>query len=334
MRGSSNVSSIKPRSRRIRTHTRHAASLRPLSWLRWLLPPALLAVLAWRLDLSATLEVLKQAQPVWLLLALLVVQLQVVLSAMRWRFTAVRLQVVLPLPRAIAEYYLATLLNQTLPGGVGGDAVRAWRHAGEAASTARAVRAVVLERLAGQVAFFVLAGLGLVAWPLLARDAARPAGVAVTLLLAAVLVVVSALVVWGLARRGPVRVRRALQGLGPDVARAWWRHGAWLTQSVLSVSIVGSYVAVFALCARTLGDALPALAWLTVLPLTLATMLIPISVGGWGVREAAAAALWPLVGLSAEHGVASSVLYGLVNVVGALPGLWPLVRRRTQVSVP
>jgi len=53
----------------------------------------------------------------------------------------------------------------------------------------------------------------------------------------------------------------------------------------------------------------------------LLSMVIPLTVAGWGIRESAAAILWPLAGLPAEQGVALSVGYGALVFVSSLPGL-------------
>ena len=49
-------------------------------------------------------------------------------------------------------------------------------------------------------------------------------------------------------------------------------------------------------------------------------MLIPVTVAGWGLREGAAAVLWGAVGLAAADGVVVSVAYGLLVLIGSLPG--------------
>ena len=110
-------------------------------------------------------------------------------------------------------------------------------------------------------------------------------------------------------------------------ADAWFDDGAWWKQATASLAIVAAYLTLFAVCAQAIGAPLPALAVLNVVPLTLLSMLLPVSIGGWGLREAAAAALWPLVGLSAEAGVATSILYGLLSLAGSLPALGWLMRR-------
>lgn len=299
-------------------------------WLRLALPLLMVALVLVAVDTGAVLRALRGAHPGWLLAALGAVQLQVVLSALRWRFTAARLGQRIGRGEAIGEYYLAALLNQTAPGGVGGDALRAWRGGRESeAGMGAAVRAVVLERLAGQVALFVVAATGLAAWPLLGRGGA-PLDALILLGLAMAAAVGAGLLIAVLARRGPRRARSALRGLAPDLMRAWFERGAWLLQGATSLAIVLAYIAAFALCARALGDVLPPLAWITAIPLVLLSMLAPVSIGGWGVRETAAAALWPLLGLPASQGVAASVLYGLVNLAGALPGVLTSLRHRRR----
>ena len=103
-----------------------------------------------------------------------------------------------------------------------------------------------------------------------------------------------------------------------------------INQVLLSLAIVASYIAVFALAGAALGVALPALAWIALAPLVLAAMLIPVSIGGWGVREGAAAALFPLAGVDASHALAIAILYGLTSLAGSLPGLVLLARRRRR----
>ncbi|MEJ2076229.1 MAG: lysylphosphatidylglycerol synthase transmembrane domain-containing protein, partial [Reinekea sp.] len=93
--------------------------------------------------------------------AFLAVQLQVILSAWRWRFTAGRLEHDIALPTAIGEYYVSSFLNLILPGGMAGDALRAYRNRAEGAGGwKRPAAAVFLERLSGQFAFFAVAAIG------------------------------------------------------------------------------------------------------------------------------------------------------------------------------
>ena len=81
-----------------------------------------------------------------------------VFSAWRWCLVARGLGMRLSLRGAIADYYKALFINAALPGGVLGDVDRAVQHGREEGDVGRSVRAVVLERTAGQV---VLVSVGL-----------------------------------------------------------------------------------------------------------------------------------------------------------------------------
>jgi uncharacterized membrane protein YbhN (UPF0104 family) len=295
---------------------------------------AILLGLVFRIvDARETLAALARAELAPLALGVVLVQLQIVLSGVRWRIAARRLSVPLTLGTAVREYYVATFLNQVLPGGVAGDALRAARNRDrDEAGAPRwrpVLRSVVLERAAGQIVFFAVAAIGVLLAPsVLSRTLPGEIEAAV-----AAPVVVVGLVGAGVAaaaRVGPRALRAALADLGPDIARVFWERGVWLPQIALSLAIVASYVGVFALAGAALGVALPALAWLAIAPLVLAAMLIPVSIGGWGVREGAAAALFPLAGVDASHGLAIAILYGLTSLAGSLPGLALLGLRRRR----
>lgn len=295
----------------------------------------LLAVLAAVLDPGAVLGRLSSLRPGWAVGALALSVLQVAGSAWRWRFTAARLGIHLPLGRAVEEYYLATFLNQVLPGGVLGDVSRAWRHARETAPATgearagdagtregpvpgtphlRAVNAVVLERLSGQG---VMTGVAVVSVLVLALPGGdRLPGLSGWWALAALVVVA---VLAALVTRRLVRVP-ALRRVVWDARAALLQGRALPVQLATSLAIVASYLAIFLMGARAVGVETPVPVLLPLAAPVLVTMLLPVTVAGWGVRETAAAALWGLVGLTAADGVAVSVVYGLLVLISSLPG--------------
>ncbi|MBD0415299.1 lysylphosphatidylglycerol synthase transmembrane domain-containing protein [Oryzicola mucosus] len=249
-------------------------------------------------------------------LGLGLVQAQIVLSAVRWRFTAARLGQTMSLSLAIREYYIASLLNQTLPGGMAGDALRAYRGRTETeGGWKRPAQAVVFERLSGQFAFFALTALSLLAWPLLLSPQ-MPEGFGAAMGVAA-MVVAALLLAW--LWRGSLPARFA--ALKPDFAVVFWQDGAAFVQIGLSAVVVASYVTTFFIASGAVGAPLPWVAAVTVVPLCLLAMLVPSAIGGWGTREAAAAALWPILGFTAGQGLSASLLYGVISLAGALPGL-------------
>ncbi|TYR33240.1 flippase-like domain-containing protein [Mesorhizobium microcysteis] len=275
--------------------------------------------LLWRIaDGPDAARLLRQADPLWLAAAVAALTIQTWLSALRWRLAARQLGIVLRPGEAVREYYLAQVVNQSLPGGMVGDAGRAVRSRGPSGLLAAGM-AVVFERLAGQVAMFLamasafvvtLAAPGGFEWP---RWLVLPV---------AVIVLAGTLMPLGLAAatRMPGRIGRSASAFWRMLARALLARRVLPRHVLLSIGTTVANLGAFAFCAIALDAALPLVAVLALVPLILFTMLIPISISGWGLREGAAAALFPLAGATASQGLATSITFGLAFIVAVLPG--------------
>ncbi len=275
--------------------------------------PLLVLTALWHLaGGQAALARAAAADPGWLALAFAALHLQTLLSALRWRRVAVALGQPVTGGRAVREYYVAQFLNQMLPGGVFGDAARATRTAAPGGFKASAT-AVVAERAVGQGAMLLVLAAGMTG-SLLAGRIAWPAGTGVV-----ALAVVLALVAGGVLSWRSAMVRHA-------VAVAVLARGVWRSQAALSAAIVAVNLVAFAAVARATDTHITLEAAMTVIPLVLCAMLIPLSVAGWGWREGAAAALFPLAGATAEAGLAASALYGASMLLAAVPGAFWLAR--------
>lgn len=279
--------------------------------LRLTLVVAILSAVWVLADGRAAMERLGRAEAGWLAAAFALIHAQTALSALRWRMVAGAMGMPMTGARAVREYYVAQLGNQTLPGGVAGDAARAVR-ARQGAGLAPAATAVVVERMAGQAALLAVLAAGM-GWSLAFGAIRWPA---------ATLTVTGAALVALLALAASLR--------HPRLAAA--RHAAWQTlaapgqwprQAALSLLIVAVNLGSLAAAARATGTVLPMEAVVTLLPLILTAMVLPLGIAGWGWREGAAAALFPLAGASPAAGLAASAAFGVLVLLASLPGaLW------------
>lgn len=275
----------------------------------------------WHLSGERVLERLEGADPLWVLAGLGCATVAMFAAAMRWRFTAVAVGARISVGRALREFYLASFLNQVLPGGILGDAFRAYRHGkraptDEAGGMGRAVRAVVIERLANQMVVSLLMLVSLSLWPWLpgAFDNAHIWGplVGATLLVGGTLLAIAVFA----HRRGGGMVERFLR----DSRQALLTPRTFAAQLGLGVAVTGTCVVMFYCAARAVHEPLSLFHLVALVPGALLAMSIPISIGGWGLREASAVTLWTMAGLSPEAALASSILYGMLSLLGALPG--------------
>lgn len=294
--------------------------LRVCPWLQALAGVAILAALGWQLGAGAFVHGVRVIDAAAVLTALVIGLVTTVLSAWRWRYVARRLGLPLTLPAAVAEYYRAFVLNAVLPAGVLGDVDRGVRHGRAAGDIARGVRAVVYERVAGQVVLLAVGFAVLLGHPgLLAALAGRIAPSHATLgVLAAVGAVVGAAgVVWTARRRGVIG--RHVTALGAEVRAVLSRDTGWPVLGLSALALAG-HVGLFLVAARVAGVTAPVGELLPLAIIALLAMALPLNVGGWGPREAASALAFGAAGIGAGQGLATAVVYGVLAIVGSTPG--------------
>lgn len=270
--------------------------------MRALAGAVLLGALAFWVGTDAVLDGLAAIDATAVLAALGVGLLTTVCSAARWCLVAYRLGVPLPLPVAVAHTYRALFVNSVLPAGVLGDVHRAVTHG---RADPRGLRAVVLERSAGQLVV-VVAAVGI----LLTRPdllGLLPGTWALPLVL-------------GLALCS-ARVRGVLGTIAIDARAALAHRSTGPGVVALSLLALAGYLGLFVVAARAAGVVAPVGELLPLLVLALLAMALPLNVGGWGPREAVGSVAFGLAGLGAAQGLSTAVVYGVLSTIACLPGL-------------
>ena len=253
--------------------------------------------------------------------------LTTVCSAWRWRVVARALGVDIGLPGAVCAYYRSLFLNSVLVGGVLGDVHRGVTHGRRTGDVARGLRAVAWERLCGQV---IQAGLTVVVL-LTVPSPVRPA---LPYVLAGVAGVAgcAVLVVRGAARGHRSRLARTARAVSDDLRDGLLARLVWPQVTLASVLVVAGHTAVFVIAARTVGCTAPLGELVALLLVVQTAVVIPLSIGGWGLREGAAAWAFAAAGLGAATGVTVAILYAVLMLIAVAPGagllLGDAVRRR------
>jgi uncharacterized membrane protein YbhN (UPF0104 family) len=298
------------------------------AWVRLLGGLSILALLLWRLGTGAFWDGLRAIDGRTLLAAGGIGLLTTVFSAWRWRLVARGLGIRLPLGGAVADYYQALFLNAALPGGVLGDVHRAVRHGRDVGDVGRGVRAVVLERSAGQ---FVLVAVGVTVLFVLPSPVLSPGhlvmiGQVVAVVIAAG-VVALALVGQIRAWRGRPRFGRALRTAVSEARLGLLARDNWPGIVISSSVVLAGHLATFLVAARAAGSSASIVRLAPLMLLALLAMAVPVNIGGWGPREGVTAWAFGAVGLGASLGLTIAVVYGLLAFVASVPGAGVLVVR-------
>jgi uncharacterized membrane protein YbhN (UPF0104 family) len=291
---------------------------------------AIIALLVWRLGTGAFLDGLRVIDGGTLLAAFGIGVATTVFSAWRWCLVARGLGMRLPLRAAVADYYKALFLNAALPGGVLGDVDRAVKHGRDEGDVGRGVRAVVLERTAGQI---VLVAVGVtvlctVPSPVLAHLQQHGPVIALagSVIAAAALVM---LLACRRLRRGTSRAARAARTGLTEIRTGLLARRSWPGIVLASTVVLAGHLATFVVAARAAGSSASLLRLAPLMLLALLAMTVPVNIGGWGPREGVTAWAFGAAGLSATQGLTIAVVYGLFAFVAASPGAVVLIARGT-----
>jgi uncharacterized membrane protein YbhN (UPF0104 family) len=290
--------------------------------LRLLITIGLFWVLASRFDVTRTEEIASHASPLLLVEALATLLAVIPPNALRWQVILAAEGPSPGLGSLTKLLFVGLFFNQVLPTGIGGDAVRAWRCRRLGVDLGAAVRSVLLDRASGYVVMVALYAASLPALLRVLSDPGERAGMigvlgmALSGLLALPLMDRLPLPVWLLR----LRVFAALGELSRETRRLVAHPGRCVAVLGLSVVTVGLAVLTYMLVGDSLGIPLSFATWLSVIPPVGLIQLLPISLAGWGVREAGMVVVLAGFGVPAEAALAISVLTGLISLATGLPG--------------
>ncbi|MDH5556537.1 MAG: flippase-like domain-containing protein [Alphaproteobacteria bacterium] len=282
-------------------------------------------------DFRAALERMAGLAPAAAILSVSLLMLHCFVAGWRWRIIMRLFGPALSTRTAIRLFFEGYFFNNALPSTIGGDGVRIYRTHKLGLPLAASINGVLLDRVTGLTGLFILVAIG---QPLLY---ARIDDTATRLAFAAILLAGAAGIAAMILARHipdrllPTRLRVPVQKLS-EATRAAYLHPA-LSLPVLGLSVVvhGLIVMSVHVIAVGLGLDVGLFESLVLVPAVILLTTIPVSVGGWGLREGLMVVALGLAGIPADAALSVSVLFGLAQIAAGLPGgvLWMMAGRQT-----
>lgn len=297
-------------------------------WMRVAVTGGLLVAVGVQIDWSRLADRISEGNPEDFAIAVLLVVTALVIGAWRWHLLLRDAGVVLTPASLFRVYAVSTFSNTFLPTSVGGDVTRVLLVARRGPMLARVATTVVVDRIGG------LVGLVGLAWLALAVDPGEvPSGSKAFLACVTVLLLggVAAVVAVTLGR-GIATVRRFVPERLGDTVRELRAtlHGYTQAPMLMLALLVSSVVfqALVALQLVMLARAIDIdLAFSTAsVALALVTLvtLVPVSIGGFGVREGSYVVLLSSASIAATDATLISVLSVAALFLASLPGAYLL----------
>jgi len=292
-------------------------------------------ILSTRINFGSVLDHARSL-PLWTFITIPVIMAaQLSLVACRLMFVTKTMAQEIPFPSALGLLFVGAFFAQTPLSILGGDVMKVWMLHRRGIAVSSAANIILLDRVYGILALLAVFLCVLVPfWFMLDSELLRFGSLGFV-----------ALGMLGIA------VMMNLHHLPPHIRRfrlAEWVYDVGLSFSKIFIAphmlapTIGlgmaahflSIVLMFALFVGlntdvTFGSVL------VLAPFPLLASLLPLSIGGWGMREGATVLAFTAVGVAPEQSLAVSLIFGLVMLITSLPGgiIWFVMSRRQSTSM-
>lgn len=287
----------------------------------------IIAVILYQADLSAIQQHLVSLDPLVLLLALGFQLLSQSIASFRWYLIMRYLRFKHAFTFYFKSYFKGSMFNQVLPTSIGGDAYRVAEVKANGGLLKEAFYGVFIDRIVGLVGLLLLAWIA--AW--MQQDILPESMFLVVNALA--FLALSGLVFLMFLHRIKLFRRKIIWFFILLSKRFYFVYktpSRIASQLFLSVLIhFFSMSAIFTI-GMGVGIDLPLITYLILVPPAILLTVLPISFAGWGVREGALIGLFLLVAQDKSMVLTMSLLYGVILIVAAMPGLYFYLRSKTK----
>lgn len=322
--------------------------------IRILLSLALLWKATSDIDWHAILDSQFKMQPKWFWAAGVAITLAFICGGLRWGFLMRKVGLQGSLKGYVALYFAGGLINQGLPSTLGGDSYRAitashlnnsgqfseskqldeeLHHAVDLEHATPKLRLsfsmVLIDRLLGLGGNNLLGGIGLILGGANLAAWGTSLGYAVTAVTIFSALVIALILAWTptrtLLQKGLDRLQmnNALPGI--KLAFSWPMN---IAQAGFAIGIHFLTILALGFCLKAYGADAPIEGLMIGLPALSLLLMLPISISGWGLREATLSSVLALWGVSPSLTVLASMSYGALTVLCVLPGAYYLLKRK------
>jgi len=297
----------------------------------------LLVILFSRLDVADLWGKAKSASVPWLMVALALYAVNVLASTWRWHVLLEAQNVEVPRRSLFASFLVANFFNNFLPSNIGGDVIRISDTARKARSKTLATTIVLVDRALGLIGLVFVAAIGAT---MAAGGRAQevspiwPSWLWVGFLASAAVAAPAVLAPAGVGRLlqplsavHPEWVGTRIETLTSALSRFRERPSVLARCFTGAVFVQAMMVAYYLAVVYALR--IPITAWnlAVIVPLSFIVQMLPVSVNGFGVREATFSIYFTRVGLPIQSAVLMSLVATVLTMLFSLSGAAVYVSR-------
>lgn len=280
------------------------------------------------INFDSLLAILAKSHGGYIGIALLFQLISTSLAAFRWSEISALLKFKESFSFYIASYFKGTFFNQVLPSSIGGDAVRILDLSTKGYAKKEALFDVFIDRVVGLVGLLVLNLLSTILF--FGTFDSSFSFLIIAIAFGGILGFTS------LFYLKNIKFLEKIIGLHYFFKLGIRLNSLYSNKKILfrhiGISIIVQLLTVMALFAisRSIDIKIDFETFLIAVPPVFLLMIIPLSLAGWGIREGAMVGIFMLVYDDKTKILAMSILYGLLLIIGALPGSYFWIKNKTK----
>lgn len=313
-----------------------------LTWTaKILISGGLLYWLLSKIDRGQLWHTVQNASLAWLAVAMALYVVVVLISSWRWHRLLEAQHVHVTYAHVTGSFLVATFFNNFLPSNIGGDVIRIRDTAEAAGSRTRAATIVLLDRAIGLIGLVLVAALGATIatelgdsepfnplWLWLGMAGGSAAVVAALFYPKLIGVALKPLKIFH-QEWVTLQISRLIHALEKfaesPVALLQCFGGAIAVQAVI--------IAVYAVIAYAMHIPVPVVQLAVMIPMSFLVQMVPLSVNGFGVREAFYVFYFARLGLSTESAIALSFLGTVLIMLFSISGAVVMALRKKPAVI-
>jgi uncharacterized membrane protein YbhN (UPF0104 family) len=325
----------------LREHREHPARRWTIIALKVAVSVALMTFLLSRIDVGLLWAGARQASLVWLAVGLVVYLGNVVVAVWRWDLLLTAQRVRVPRSALLGSFLVALFFNNFLPSNIGGDVLRIRDSAKAAGSKTLATTVILADRVIGLMGLVFVAAVGATLGAAAAGHGPAPiwpswlwAGFFLATMVSAPAVLAPAGVgrlLQPLAVFHPEWVGDRIDGLTEALARFRQRPAVLASCFLGAVVVQGAMVVFYVTVAFALQVNVTAWDLAVIVPLSFIVQMLPVSLNGFGVREATFLLYFTRLGLPKESALLLSLGATAVAMLFSLTGAAVYIARGREV---
>jgi len=281
-----------------------------------------------KIDLQELVNDIKGADKLYLSFGFFSFSLVYFIGFLRWRMLLKAAGIHIPVKRLLISFSGGTFFSIFLPSTIGGDLVRAADLAGHTKKTKEVIATVFLDRLSGYIGLVIIVigafffANGLVNDKVVLSSIAVIIGILILVVLVLFNSFIYSKITKFLSTPGAGRIKEVIKGIHHEI-HIFRNRGRMVAGNILlsvAVQFIPAISAYF--IALALGMKIGLIYFCIFLPIIGAITLLPIAIGGLGLREGLFVFYFAKAGVIKQLAIAMSLLsFSFVVLYGALGGL-------------